>query len=279
MHVETSAENVLIIGNGFDLNLGLKTGYSDFMNSSHFQELVIKENLLAVYLNSKQNHNWIDIEKELKNYSKNEANTHRIAKDFEDNYLEISNSLINYLKEINYSKINKESPAYRLIRNTVKSNFSIIDFNYTDTTKLILKDIGFIDSEIVNRHFKVHGSVEEGKIIFGVEDSADLRRNHVFLLKSYPIHYKAINFIREISRAVKVDFFGHSLGESDHTYFNYFFERCSNGNFNERSKTLNFHFYGQEGYKSLHKELYSLTNSRVANFKQFNEVNYIDSSL
>ena len=32
--------------NGFDLNLGLKTSYKDFVNSNHFKDLVKKENLI-----------------------------------------------------------------------------------------------------------------------------------------------------------------------------------------------------------------------------------------
>lgn len=34
---------ILIIGNGFDLNLGLKTSYKDFIQSEHFKDLVAKK--------------------------------------------------------------------------------------------------------------------------------------------------------------------------------------------------------------------------------------------
>lgn len=66
---------ILIIGNGFDLNLGLKTSYSDFLASNEFLELSEdSSNLLVNYLNeqAKASHKdrfWVDIEHELKSYA------------------------------------------------------------------------------------------------------------------------------------------------------------------------------------------------------------------
>ena len=61
---------VAIIGNGFDLNLGLKTSYSDFVNSKDFKSLLNKGNYLVDYLDGKHNlQKWIDVENELKLYS------------------------------------------------------------------------------------------------------------------------------------------------------------------------------------------------------------------
>ncbi len=60
---------ILIIGNGFDLNLGLKTSYKEFVESNEFKNL-IRNNDLARYLQSVQNNqNWVDIEHELKKYA------------------------------------------------------------------------------------------------------------------------------------------------------------------------------------------------------------------
>ena len=59
---------ILIIGNGFDLNLGLKTSYSDFLASDEFLELSEdSSNLLVSYLNeqaksSRKDRLWVDIE-------------------------------------------------------------------------------------------------------------------------------------------------------------------------------------------------------------------------
>lgn len=60
-------QSALIIGNGFDLSLGLSTSYMDFVNSDEFQILLNMQNQLAIYLKvNAELQNWIDIENELK---------------------------------------------------------------------------------------------------------------------------------------------------------------------------------------------------------------------
>lgn len=43
-------QSALIIGNGFDLSLGLSTSYMDFVNSDEFQILLNMQNQLTIYL-------------------------------------------------------------------------------------------------------------------------------------------------------------------------------------------------------------------------------------
>ena len=68
-------EKILIIGNGFDLNLGFQTSYNDFLSSDRFRMLADGDNQLAHYLsktnqyNQQTNINWVDIEHELKTFS------------------------------------------------------------------------------------------------------------------------------------------------------------------------------------------------------------------
>ena len=83
-------DGIIIIGNGFDLNLGLNTSYYNFIKSSHFIRLVKLKNHLAVYLNNINNlNNWIDIEKELKNF----ANDKNVKKnDFHKQFKALSQS-------------------------------------------------------------------------------------------------------------------------------------------------------------------------------------------
>lgn len=61
---------LLIIGNGFDLSLNLKTSYSDFINSRHFLEYGYRNEELHKHLYDKHEiQNWIDVELELKKYA------------------------------------------------------------------------------------------------------------------------------------------------------------------------------------------------------------------
>ena len=62
-------DKLLVIGNGFDLALGLKTSYLDFMRwlkNEHYMD----DAYLYKYLSSKfYQQRWIDIENELRQYS------------------------------------------------------------------------------------------------------------------------------------------------------------------------------------------------------------------
>lgn len=214
-------QSALIIGNGFDLSLGLSTSYMDFVNSDEFQILLNMQNQLAIYLKvNAELQNWIDIENELKLYSKNEDN----AK-FKTEYEALCKQLVVYINNIDYSSINKNSKAYEVLTNlsSTKNNI-ILDFNYTASTRLILKQCGLSDEDIDNRLIKVHGEASNNDIIFGVEDNAGIKKEHVFLRKAYNIKYKALNFSELYDRIKSVAIFGYSLGETDHTYFNKLFQ-------------------------------------------------------
>lgn len=68
--IATPKDTCIVIGNGFDINLGLPTSYADFVKSTHFDDMVKRGNELAKHLKSKfELQNWIDIENELKSYS------------------------------------------------------------------------------------------------------------------------------------------------------------------------------------------------------------------
>ncbi|MBI4947821.1 MAG: hypothetical protein HY840_15635 [Bacteroidetes bacterium] len=124
---------IIIIGNGFDLNLGLKTAYSDFTNSYYFASLI--NNNFCNYLRGKQeldNGNWIDIENELSTYSKIKSDS------FERDFLSLSSALIQYLLEIDYNEIDKRSIAYSLLKKNINQDFFIYDYNYTNTVYELL---------------------------------------------------------------------------------------------------------------------------------------------
>ena len=97
----------------------------DFVNSDEFQILLNMQNQLAIYLKvNAELQNWIDIENELKLYSKNEDN----AK-FKTEYEALCKQLVVYINNIDYSSINKNSKAYEVLTNlsSTKNNI-ILDF-------------------------------------------------------------------------------------------------------------------------------------------------------
>lgn len=262
---------ILIIGNGFDLNLGLETAYTNFIQSNFFQELTTK-NMLCGYLNNRHGlKNWIDIENELKIYS-NEIDD----EDFEDNYNELCDSLMNYLDSLDYELINTSSKAYQVLEKIKDLDFLIIDFNYTLSTEILLKKFGLNDEKIKERLIKIHGTVKERKIIFGVEDKARIDRSHVFLKKSFNSNFTPIHFKTVFDNASNIVFFGHSLGETDHMYFHIFLSELA---IIQHNKNIYIHHFGKKAYTEIFMQLDTLTNNSLSGFRQNNTFKTIDVSI
>lgn len=60
-------KRLLIIGNGFDIDLGLRTRYSDFANSESWEKLTrstlgFNQDLLSALIAARQIEAWFDIE-------------------------------------------------------------------------------------------------------------------------------------------------------------------------------------------------------------------------
>jgi hypothetical protein len=270
--------HVAIIGNGFDLNLGFKTAYNDFVQSKYFRSLTNQGSNLTRHLHTRHNlENWIDIEEELIQYSRVTGVPHNLV-NYEQEFMDLSESLISYLKEIDIKSINKDSHSFKLLQEIKGENFLILDYNYTGITKATLKYLGLDNKEIDSRLIKVHGSVEEGKIIFGVQDDANIRPEHIFLRKAYPRHYKAINVDYQLQELSNLYIFGHSLGITDHSYFEGFFLGQSLQSNHQNAKNIHLYYYGDRSYRDLHMQLDVLTNKHLSSFKQINQFYSIDTS-
>lgn len=291
-------KTVLIVGNGFDLNLNYPTSYFHFMESKYFTDLVLSNNTLAQYLKYKMenNNNWIDIEKELVIYSDivvsepsvnhkmpqgliKDKNLTTILESFKEEFICLCTALKEYLNEIeNAEKFNEgfdESHAYKLIKDIVyeRRHCYVVNFNYTIFLKKLIDAINYNCTEFCIR--QIHGSLKED-IVFGVQDSLDLTRNHVFLYKSYNKHQNVNGLPHILENADKIIFFGYSLGESDHSYFDDFFKNQTEKNC--RSKTFIFYHYGQDAYDDIIWQLKALTNNRTSYLNQYNNIKFIDSS-
>ena len=74
--------NLLIIGNGFDLNLGRKSRYSDFRSSRYWPFTSLDRNGLGYYIESfaKTNSNWFDIEELLRVYGEFDSKEYKKTK-------------------------------------------------------------------------------------------------------------------------------------------------------------------------------------------------------
>lgn len=266
---------VFIIGNGFDKSLNLKTAYTDYIKSSIFKEIVNDGNEFANYLlEQSQLVNWIDIENELSIYSLSEKS---LKSDFYKDFNALSNNLINYLLSLDYSKLEKESLAFKLMEKLSYCKALVLDFNYTDTTKFLLREIPLADINIT--HIKVHGTVSDKNIIFGVDDKSEIRDEHIFLKKSVYKNYRATNFSEFLEQSNSIGVFGHSLGKTDHMYFSDFFSKSLVKGNKMSNKDISIYYFKENGRLDLHKQLDKLTHKSIAKFKQSNNVKFYNTEI
>jgi|TARA_R110001632_G_scaffold35828_4_gene90339 hypothetical protein len=268
--------HVFIIGNGFDLNLGLKTSYKDFIRSSFFTRN-LGENGLSLFnhLNEVNQSNWIDIEKELAIYSTQGNGGQKFLNEYE----KLCEELKSYIKEIKLKDVEHESYAYKILEEIDwRDDFIILNFNYTNSVSFILSMLDVPAQVIKDSVIHVHGSAISDEIIFGVDDGASIHDDHSFLRKSTSSIYSGRLVRKALKNFKTLSIFGHSLGESDHMYLNFFSDLTLNFMGENSDKTINLYHYGKEAKYLLFKQLHVLTQRETGALKDNVEFNQIDVS-
>lgn len=229
--------HVFIIGNGFDLNLGLKTSYKNFIASDFFTRN-LGENGLSLFnhLNEVNKSNWIDIEKELAVYSKRGIGT----ENFLDEYETLCDELKLYIRSIELTKVDQNAHAYQILEKIDwRDDFIILNFNYTNSVTDILNELKFPNQVIKDSIIHVHGSAKSEEIIFGVDDHSNIDEEHSFIRKSTSSIYDGRRVGKALKNFKSLSIFGHSLGESDHMYLTFFDDLVLNFMEESSHKTIN----------------------------------------
>lgn len=237
------AELALIIGNGFDIDLGLPSKYSDFADSPEFHDLARRmhdmyfeeerKNSLALQIQqASYNSNWFDIEEEIHKYVLNHPYLDdNMIRHVRSEFDALKRALTNYLKRVSKEldhKANKQRLAYVLLTILQNSPLSKIDiyFNYTNP-ELFMEMPTY--HEIGKGFFTyVHGSLRYDDIVLGcdLKKGEKVNRQLSFMYK-YNMLNKANHVARHILEAKEVIFFGHSINEMDFCYFREFFKDAS----------------------------------------------------
>lgn len=244
-----------IIGNGFDLNLGIKTSYKDFY--SHYNSIESNSSLVQLLKkNISRNYNtWSDLELALGQYTVEINELHEFDEIFEN----IGEELAKYLEEqesnFDFGNTNKNHLITDLVnpemhlperdKNLLKSfkqNFynvhwgiDIVTFNYTRVIEKIIGDTtnlkvdGHVNSNksIIFRGIKhIHGYTNE-KMVLGVNDLSQLKNKKFHedqditeaIIKTdcniAQRHLVDDFFKTKIKQAQLVCIFGASIGETD----------------------------------------------------------------
>lgn len=227
---------VFVIGNGFDIDLGLKTKYSDFAGSKFWKNLiadtfVYSQDLLAALEEAKRTETWFDIEKTMEHYARS-LRVDTLTKEMTDrdkaNFKSLSSALTEYLKDVqNNSRLNDNCYAKKVLSEVLSvGNYGCYTFNYTNLHKLA-NDLGLkVDMSKITH---VHGSLERNSIILGVLTETD---NHIpeeysFLYKDNSRFYSSNNIYEDFEKSQDIVLFGHSINGMDFPYFKDFFIKQS----------------------------------------------------
>lgn len=241
-----------MIGNGFDISLGLKTRYTDFYSDYFQKENNINNDIMKDVADNLEL--WSDLEKSLGYYtSKIKPNGEELNKFYEDKY-KLDCELRTYLKK-EQDKINwnDESNVNKVQKNFLSSlagfynNFSMVDkvdihsvianetcyyklisFNYTN---VIQKCAELSKSNYIETLY-IHGTLEGNRTILGVNDveqieNKELRENDemqvaMCKLKINNFYGNGIQIRAEqmLQGCGIVCIFGMSLGETDKHWWN-----------------------------------------------------------
>ncbi len=201
---ENNTENVtLFLGNGFDLNMGLKTSYEDFV--LYYLYKVKSDNLSVIKLKQLletevKKENWCDLELLIGKLTSEFTD----VKDFYTAFCDIGKELLNYLtiQEIKFEEktdLEKNSIAhnfmddilillmhYRTDKNII---INILTFNYTiiiDKLVSIIKENSELNNFLNSKNITIediihcHGSYKTGKICFGLNDESQVKNVEMF---------------------------------------------------------------------------------------------------
>ena len=157
---------VVVVGNGFDLDLGYPTSYNDFVESKWFDTLITGEkpnelilegkyednmqihpNGLATYIKAqKERENWVDLEECIMRYAL-ETKTRIKPKELLREVKALKYFLYQYIGRLkrNFEKYGidrQHKVSYRLITELIQNevDVEIWSFNYTYYCQLILED-------------------------------------------------------------------------------------------------------------------------------------------
>lgn len=244
---------VVVVGNGFDLDLGYRTSYNDFVESHWFDTLIsgiapqelllegkyennmnIHPNGLARYVKEQKEHkNWVDLEECIMEYalkSKNFMTSTEILREVKA----LKYFLYQYIGRLKrtfekYALDRQHKVAYRLITELIQHDvdIEIWNFNYTYYCQLVLEDNSCNSDFIHNKLHYIHSYLYEAdqdkfSLVLGCNYTDELNDVCSSLIKSNMIdnyQEKKKLFDEHLSEAENIVFIGHSLGSTDQQYF------------------------------------------------------------
>lgn len=238
-----NAETLLVLGNGFDLNLGYKTAYSDFCSPDNdlpydgggfpfIRNAYDFHDLGNFILRKTGIEKWYDLENILAEYGELRKDSYQgivssvQLRNDEADYNMLVNALRMYLENQDYSNPLKNSVAARVLKAAYSGLVAakVYSFNYTDLAQ-IGAALGIEGCNAIH----IHGNLQGKDIILGVGDYAHLPKGLSFMYKTDNVEYKNTQFLNDLKNCKRIVIFGLSLSQVDYPYFEDLFKILANG--------------------------------------------------
>lgn len=260
---------IIILGNGFDLDLGYETSYRKFYKN-YFADNRRLDGDLKKFIRDKTLYcNWIDLEMALKEYVLGEAPNLNIET-FLKEYKTIKGWLESFIRIQTGKCIREESYAYRLLQNiTDFSRIRIYSFNYT-SLDLNLNPAAKDSKDVVN----IHGALGESNMIFGF-DSNGLNWDYspiVEAVKTTNTNSCLNEYFGATNGAKEIVIFGHSFGETD---FGFYFKDIFKDQLYNQNRRITIVTYDDLSVRQLNAKIDIGMNGEYLNLIQFPNVDII----
>ena len=238
-------ETIVVLGNGFDLAMGMKSSYRDFYDNKKFWPFDQKTSStnvrirhragLDTFLHDNMQENWYNLENLLAEYAKSIKSVSREQVEHDEKCFEkLKESLYDFINNAQHNKA--PSLANNKARRFVEAIFQyrrpkIYTFNYTAFDHFATL-YGFENKQAIT----VHGSIDAKNIVIGIDNDLDIPREYNFLKKMSEPSYKSSGLVLDLMGAEEVLIFGHSLAQNDFNFFEPFFRKHSKDSISSSDK-------------------------------------------
>jgi len=287
-------KSMIILGNGFDVALGIETRYSQFYEKSReLREFARKGNSLCQHiLDNIKGEYWSDLECGLYKYSlaisKKYGKGNQVQADrFKYEFNELRTALFCYLQSAAHAQIeiDTQSPVLGLNIEWRKLEPQYLTFNYSintaNTSSMNGRYILNPDDSINENHFIYqHGSIYDTQacqnkkprdIVVGIDPSFQTVEDaHSFLYKTnQQLHNLklTIDFIKEKNFYAV---YGCSVGDSDATYFRTIFNQY------QHDKIFLIYGFGQDAIRSIKINIERICSIGIDTLEKNNRVFFLD---
>lgn len=253
--IQEKLKCTVVLGNGFDLDLGFNTRFSDFVESDEWKKMYEKRSKdtkhysLLQYLNGKRYiDKWFDIESALVDYVSRRKDGSFVNNAKEDwlDYKLLCEALGQYLNnhiESNPHDLEK-SCAGKFLKSVSEIWFTelcvLYSFNFTPID-FYLNVLNTISHDIKEKY--VHGRIKDKSLILGIEisDINEIAPGYSFLIKSNNPSYQSSELSSDLLKSGEVIFYGHSLNSIDIGYFEEYFKMMeTNRDINRRITIITY---------------------------------------